>query len=209
MYVYSPSRQHEVDRMKTDMHKPVRDRKTQVQLQYYTMYTAALHNPQWLYYFASNRVHEKNVKRSVFSAVLTRFTDWELQIKHGKLFRALCNKWFTVDGHVFHTSCGKLMWCWKSIRRLAESNGRILSHLLNRLQSVLNAAVHLVCRARKYDHVTHLLWDLHWLRVQERILFRLAVLAFCCRNHKAPSYLADELHWTDEAESRVGLHLPL
>jgi len=27
------------------------------------------------------------------------------------------------------------------------------SHLLNRLQSVLNAAARLVCRARKYDHV--------------------------------------------------------
>ena len=36
----------------------------------------------------------------------------------------------------------------------------------------------------------------------ERIQFRLAVLAFCCRNHKALSYLADELHWADEAESR-------
>ena len=31
------------------------------------------------------------------------------------------------------------------------------SHLLNRLQSVLNAAARLVCHARKYDHVTHLL----------------------------------------------------
>ena len=76
------------------------------------------------------------------------------------------------------------------------------SHLLNRLQSVLNAAARLVCRTRKYDHVTHLLRDLHWLRVPERIHFRLAVLAFCCRNHNTPSYLADELHWTDEEESR-------
>ena len=57
-------------------------------------------------------------------------------------------------------------------------------------------AARLMCRARKYDHVTHLFRDLHWLRVPERIQFRLAVLAFCCRNHKAPSYLADE------AESR-------
>ena len=40
------------------------------------------------------------------------------------------------------------------------------------------------------------------LWVPERIQFRLAILAFCCRNHKAPSYLADDLHWTDEAESR-------
>ena len=77
------------------------------------------------------------------------------------------------------------------------------SHLLNRLhQSVLNAAARLVCHARKYDHITHLLRDLHWLRVPERIQFLLAVLAFCCHNHKAPSYLADYLHWTDKAESR-------
>jgi len=75
------------------------------------------------------------------------------------------------------------------------------SHLLNRLQSMLNAAARLVCCARKYDHVTHLLRDLHWLWVPQRIQFRLAVLAFCCRNHKAPSYLADDLHWTDKAES--------
>ena len=43
------------------------------------------------------------------------------------------------------------------------------SHLLNRLQSVLNVAARLVCHARKYDHATHLLQDLHWLRVPERI----------------------------------------
>jgi len=68
--------------------------------------------------------------------------------------------------------------------------------------SMQAAAVRLVCHARKYDHVTHLLRDLHWLQVPERIQFRLAVLDFCCRNHTAPSYLADDLHWTDEAESR-------
>jgi len=45
------------------------------------------------------------------------------------------------------------------------------SHLLNRLQSVLNAAARLVCHARKYDPVTHLLQDLHWLHVPERIQF--------------------------------------
>jgi len=34
-------------------------------------------------------------------------------------------------------------------------------HLLDRLQSVLNAAARLVCCAQNYDHVTHLLRDLH------------------------------------------------
>jgi len=74
-------------------------------------------------------------------------------------------------------------------------------HLLNRLQSVLNAAARLVCHARKYDHVTHLIRDLHWLRVPERIHYRLAVLVFRCRHNMAPPYLARDLRWTDEAEA--------
>jgi len=56
-------------------------------------------------------------------------------------------------------------------------------------------------RPSSHGHHRYMLRDLHWLRVPERIQFRLAVLAFCCCNHKAPLYLADELHWTDEAES--------
>jgi len=35
---------------------------------------------------------------------------------------------------------------------------------LDRLQSVMNAAARLVCSARKFEHITPLLRDLHWLR---------------------------------------------
>ena len=49
---------------------------------------------------------------------------------------------------------------------------------LNRLQSVLHAAARLVSGARKYDHVTPLLQELHWLSVPERITFKLATLVF-------------------------------
>jgi hypothetical protein len=68
------------------------------------------------------------------------------------------------------------------------------TRLLDRLQSVLNAAARLVYGSRKYDHVTPLLRDLHWLRVPERIAFRLAVLVYRCQHGIAPPYLADELH---------------
>jgi hypothetical protein len=64
-------------------------------------------------------------------------------------------------------------------------------HLLDRLQSVMNAAARLVHRARKFDHITPLLRDLHWLRVPERITFRLAVLAYRCQHGVGPSYLTD------------------
>jgi len=45
------------------------------------------------------------------------------------------------------------------------------AHLLNRLQSVLNAAARLVCYAQKYDHVTHLLRNLHWHLHTSSVIF--------------------------------------
>ena len=44
--------------------------------------------------------------------------------------------------------------------------------------------------ARKYDHVTQLLMDLHWLRVPQRIQ---CVLVHGCLNGAAPGYLSDLL----------------
>jgi len=46
------------------------------------------------------------------------------------------------------------------------------------------------------DRILPLLRDLHWLRVHERMKFRLAVLLFRCRNQTAPEYLARERQWT-------------
>ena len=48
--------------------------------------------------------------------------------------------------------------------------------LLHRLQSVLNAAARSVFSVRKSEHITPLLRQLHWLRVPERIQFRLYAL---------------------------------
>ena len=49
----------------------------------------------------------------------------------------------------------------------------VSSHLLSRLQSITNAAARLIFYVRRSEHVTPLLHDLHWLRVPERIQFRL------------------------------------
>jgi hypothetical protein len=67
------------------------------------------------------------------------------------------------------------------------------AYLMDRLQSVLNAAARLIFSAKKSEHVTPLLRELHWLKVPERIHFRLCVLAFRCIHGCAPAYLADEL----------------
>ena len=61
---------------------------------------------------------------------------------------------------------------------------------LDRLQSVLNAAAPLICRCRKFDHVSPLLKE---PRVPERITFRLAVIAYRCQHNMAPRYLTAQL----------------
>jgi len=58
-------------------------------------------------------------------------------------------------------------------------------------ESVLNADAQLLFSARRSDHVTLLLRDLHWLKVLERIKFRLFVLMHHCLHGTMPPYLAN------------------
>jgi len=58
------------------------------------------------------------------------------------------------------------------------------------LESVLNAAAHLVYRLRRYDHITDTLAALHWLRLPERVDFKVAVTAFRMLHGLAPPYLS-------------------
>jgi hypothetical protein len=76
---------------------------------------------------------------------------------------------------------------------------------LAKLQSVLNAAARMIFLSRKFDHVTPLLRELHWLRFPERIHYKLAVLAFKCLNGLAPPYLAREFHRVADTEGRQRL----
>jgi len=62
--------------------------------------------------------------------------------------------------------------------------------------------VRLVFSARRNDHITPLLRDLHCLRVPERVKFRLCVLVYRCLCGMAPSYVADDLQLTSTVGTR-------
>ena len=66
----------------------------------------------------------------------------------------------------------------------------------------MNAAARLVNSARKFDHVTPLLRDLHWLRVPERIAFRLSVLVYRGLHGQAPAYISSDIQRVADVESR-------
>jgi len=63
------------------------------------------------------------------------------------------------------------------------------AYLQRHFQSVLNAAARLVFRLRRYDPITDALATLHWLRLPERIDFKVAAMAFRVLHGLAPPYL--------------------
>jgi len=71
-----------------------------------------------------------------------------------------------------------------------------------RLQSVLNAAARLIYRRRRFDHVTSLLRELHWLKSSERVAYKLTVTFYRCLNGLAPSYLAQSVRRVAELDRR-------
>ena len=61
-------------------------------------------------------------------------------------------------------------------------------HLISRLQSIQNKAARVVTRTGKFDHITPVLKQLHWLPVRYRIVFKILLLVYKALNGTAPSY---------------------
>ena len=53
------------------------------------------------------------------------------------------------------------------------------------------AAAHVVIGTKKFDHITPVLRQLHWLPVRQRITFKLTMITFKCLYSLAPLYLAN------------------
>jgi len=88
------------------------------------------------------------------------------------------------------------------LSRLDHGNATVSGipqHLLKRLQSVMNSAARLVFSLSRYDHITPLLRQLHWLKAAERIDFK---LVYKCLHGAAPSYIADELCLSSDLSPR-------
>ena len=68
----------------------------------------------------------------------------------------------------------------------------IAGNLLQKLQSVQNAAARLITKTGRREHVTTVLRELHWLPVRQRIDFKLTVLVYKALHGQLPQYLAED-----------------
>jgi hypothetical protein len=86
------------------------------------------------------------------------------------------------------------------LSRLDYGNGVLVdlpACLVRRLQSVQNAAARLIYNLRRSDHITDALASLHWLRIPERVVFKVAVLTFKVLHGSAPEYLGPVVRVAD------------
>jgi hypothetical protein len=67
------------------------------------------------------------------------------------------------------------------------------TYQLHKLQRMQNMCCRVIYNLRKFDHISPYLRELHWLKIKERIDYKIATLVFKCNNDLAPSYLADLL----------------
>ena len=57
---------------------------------------------------------------------------------------------------------------------------------LDRLQLVQNAAVRLICGVKRYESIRPHMRRLHWLRIRQRIQYKIASLVYRCVHGLAP-----------------------
>ena len=79
--------------------------------------------------------------------------------------------------------------------------------VINQLQ---NRACRLVFGLKRKDSVPEKLKDLHWLKVRERIEFKLCLLTFKAVNGIGPSYISDIITFVNySSRRRSSLHFPV
>jgi len=130
-------------------------------------------------------------------------TSWQWQGQTPKLLRKIISlkvlkSMFIVYYHFInmHSFCEKnLIW---------NSFYRCIYHCI--CVGVNIIYYNMIYSSRRLEHITPLLRELHWLKVPQRIQFRLCVLTYRCLHGTAPAYLSDSLHSVADIDAHRRLH---
>jgi len=130
--------------------------------------------------------------------VLGVVLDWRLSFhKHVSAVArsSSCNYHVQAIRHIRHlltTELAQTLACSLILSRIDYCNAVLHgapSYSVKKLQRVQNNAARIVLEALRRSHASPLLRTLHWLPVQQRIDYRVALLTFKVRSTSTPSYL--------------------
>ena len=65
------------------------------------------------------------------------------------------------------------------------------NYQIKKLQHVQNAVALLITLSRKHEHITPILFNLHWLPINYHIMFKILLITYKAPNNLAPSYIRD------------------
>lgn len=65
--------------------------------------------------------------------------------------------------------------------------------LLGRLQTLQNTAARIITRTSRYEHITPVLKELHWIPVSHRVEFKILVITYKALHDQSPGYIKDML----------------
>ena len=60
-----------------------------------------------------------------------------------------------------------------------------------RLQRLQNIAAWIITYTKRTDHISPVLADLHWLPIEQRLIYKLCLIVYKIMHDKAPKYLTD------------------
>ena len=83
------------------------------------------------------------------------------------------------------------------------------AYQLARLQCVQNSLARVVCRIPKHHHITPSLRSLHWLKIPQRIHYKLLSTTFTLIQHQQPSYLYSQINIQSARSTRSSSLLTL
>ena len=124
---------------------------------------------------------QNDLKMDVFVSNICRSASYALY-RIGQIRKYLDSKSTEMLVHAFITC--RLDQCNSLLYGLPESQ-------ISKLQRIQNSAARLVTLTRKYDHITPILCELHWLPIKYRIMFKILLLTYKCLHGTAPIYLCE------------------
>ena len=74
-----------------------------------------------------------------------------------------------------------------------------------KIQSIINTTARLISGAGKFDHITPVLKALHWLKIEERIQYKMILQVHKCPNMESSSYLLSKMSTVSSLPERKRL----